>query len=382
MKETCVIFNGPSTAFQQIIDKENENRDTILNLRDLVKTMDSHESFNIWLEERKAEEPCILLGFGESFSSIREHFIDNLPGILQSLIESGYINKCYFQNPPIAFKKGLKRIFNEELQETTYEYETVTKEKLLNIYQEYKQELVGQDHALIEILSTLYPLINKADEKPVIMMFFGPAGVGKTESAKIINNSLVKGELFRQQFSMFQTGEFASYLFGGSIDSPSLAKDLIKREGNVILFDEFNRCPPTFYSAFFQMFDEGIYVDKNYEVSLKNSIIICTANYESRGEILSALGAPLFSRFDHFISFSPLSKEAKEILIRKKYIQILENWDSKDREILEESGNLETLIEHVDSFTNARNIEKGVKGSMARTLVLNMLEEYKKEISD
>lgn len=381
MREVCTIFNGPSAAFQKIIDEENKSRDTILNLRDFVKITDSQDSFNSWIEERKNEEPCTFLGFGESFSSIREHFIDNLPEILWNLIDLGYINRCYFQNPPINFKKELKRKFNDNLSEITYEYELVTKEKLLNIYKEYKQEIVGQDQPLIEILSTLYPLINKADEKPVIMMFFGPAGVGKTESAKIINNSLVRGELFRQQFSMFQTGEFASYLFGGSIDSPCLAKDLIKREGNVILFDEFNRCPPTFYSAFFQMFDEGIYVDKNFEVSLKNSIIICTANYESRGEILSALGSPLFSRFDHFISFNPLSREAKETLIRNKFSEILKSWDADDTNILQKDEILKNLINHADSFTNARNIEKGVKGSMARTLVLNMLEEYEKGIN-
>ncbi|EAC6438006.1 AAA family ATPase, partial [Listeria monocytogenes] len=84
------------------------------------------------------------------------------------------------------------------------------------------------------------------------MMFYGPAGVGKTEAAKIINDSLDQGGILRQQMSMFQTSDFASYLFGGTLEAPSLAKDLMKREGNVILFDEFNRCSPYLYSAFFQ----------------------------------------------------------------------------------------------------------------------------------
>lgn len=257
-----------------------------------------------------------------------------------------------------------------------YEYKKINKDSLIKIYQEYKDDIIGQEKALVEILSTLYPMTNKSERKPVVMMFYGPPGVGKTESAKIINKSLMQGELFRQQLSMFQTTEFASYLFGGSIETPSLAKDLIKRESNVILFDEFNRCPPHFFSAFYQMFDEGIYIDKNYEVNLENTIIICTANYESKQEILSAIGGPLFSRFDHFISFSPLSSDAKKTLITNKYNEVLELWDIKENEILKGDENLEMLLKHADTFTNARNIDKGVKGSLARKLVLDMLKEH------
>lgn len=370
MTALVTIFHGPTNEFEKII-AESSN---ILNLRDLVKLMDSTDSFYKWLDS-KPEEPYTLLGYGESFSSIREHFINNLPIILHQLVTSGYVDICVLQNPPTTFTEDMKRVFGKELQEERHEYKNINKQSLIEISKKFKSEIVGQDDALVEILSTLYTLLNQLDEKPVVMMFYGPAGVGKTETAKIINSSLKQGELLRQQMSMFQTSEFASYLFGGSIDTPSLAKDLIKRESNVILFDEFNRCSPYLYSAFFQMFDEGIYVDKNYEVSLKNSIIICTANFESIEEIFGTLGSPLFSRFDHFIAFKDLSAEAKKTLINKKYSEILTSWEADDVDIINENISVEELIEQVDSFTNARNIEKGIKGKMARTLVLDMLKD-------
>ncbi|EAG5996971.1 AAA family ATPase, partial [Listeria monocytogenes] len=249
MSSLNTIYYGPTKDFEKLIDEDSN----ILNLRDLVKMMDSIESFNKWLEN-KPEIPYILLCYGEAFYSIREHFIENLPSVINYLFIDGYIDSCLMQNPPSAFIQSMKRVFKGNLEENEYKHKNISKQSLIKIAEKYKDEIVGQDEALVEILSTLYPLVNRLDEKPIVMMFYGPAGVGKTEAAKIINDSLDQGGILRQQMSMFQTSDFASYLFGGTLEAPSLAKDLMKREGNVILFDEFNRCSPYLYSAFFQMF--------------------------------------------------------------------------------------------------------------------------------
>ena len=80
---------------------------------------------------------------------------------------------------------------------------------------------------------------------------------------------------------MFNSEEFTSYLFGGKHSQNCLAKELLERESNIILFDEFDKTHPVFHSAFYQLFDEGIYEDKNYYVTLEKSVIICTSNYSS-----------------------------------------------------------------------------------------------------
>ena len=97
---------------------------------------------------------------------------------------------------------------------------------------------------------------------------------------------------------MFHSNEFAPYLFGGRHTGDSLAKDLMERESSVILFDEFDKPNPLFHSAFYQLFDEGIYEDRNYRAEVKNAVIICTSNYASAEEARERLGAPLFARFD------------------------------------------------------------------------------------
>ena len=98
-------------------------------------------------------------------------------------------------------------------------------------------------------------------------MLLGDSGIGKTETAKVISQVL-GGNLLRVQFSMMQTAEGYNYVFGAEHSKSSFAKDLMSRESNIVLIDEFDKVNPNFYNAFYQMFDEGVYVDTNYRVKM------------------------------------------------------------------------------------------------------------------
>lgn len=49
------------------------------------------------------------------------------------------------------------------------------------------------------------------------------------------------GKLLRKQFSMYQNNESANYIFGGRYNEKSFAQDLLARDSNVLLFDEFDK---------------------------------------------------------------------------------------------------------------------------------------------
>mgnify|MGYP000046052259 CR=1 FL=1 len=90
--------------------------------------------------------------------------------------------------------------------------------------------------------------------------------------------------MVRIQFSMQQTNSAYQYIFGADHGEDSLARELIRRSSNVILLDEFDKVSPAFYNAFYQMFDEGTFVDANYSVDVSKCIIICTTNYRTEEE--------------------------------------------------------------------------------------------------
>lgn len=68
---------------------------------------------------------------------------------------------------------------------------------------------------------------------------------------------------------MYQNNESANYIFGGRYNEKSFAARSFGQRTNVLLFDEFDKALSIFHSAFYQLFDEGIYEDHNYKVVVK-----------------------------------------------------------------------------------------------------------------
>ena len=66
----------------------------------------------------------------------------------------------------------------------------------------------------------------------------------------------------------------------------------------------FDKAHPSFSQCIFiNFFDEGIYEDQNYYLTLKKSIIICTSNYTDLKDIEENLGSAIYNRFDKIIHF-------------------------------------------------------------------------------
>ncbi|WP_054344056.1 AAA family ATPase [[Clostridium] innocuum] len=208
-------------------------------------------------------------------------------------------------------------------------------------------------------------------------MFYGPSGVGKTETAKYISE-MVNGhdDILRKQMSMFASNEYFTYIFGGKHNEITLTKDLLERKSNVILFDEFDKCSSMFYSSFYQMFDEGYVEDRNYKVDLDNAIIICTSNFQNKDEIRKAVGDPIFFRFDKLVEYIPLSaieqKRIIELIVKKQYTAFTE----KEKETFE----IEKMIVYyskllIGKLMNFRQAESIISDDIWEKLYLNDLQK-------
>ncbi|MBT2685418.1 AAA family ATPase [Bacillus sp. ISL-37] len=366
MVGSILIFNGPTSRFKEYIEAEENT----LTLNTLVTEFDRMKYQ--WVEDNEGIE-YTLICYGEEFSSINEHFLGILPFLVRYLMQKNCIRAVFIHNPPKLLKDKLTLEFTEDefisFDIVQHEFPKFIENQLVDFKEKFLDGMIGQEAVLRDVISTIYPLTSKNYDKPIVMMFYGPPGVGKTETALLLNEALSGGVLFRKQLAMFQTNEFGSYLFGGSLNTSSLAKELIGRKSNVILFDEFDKCPSGMHSAFYQMFDEGVFVDRNYEVDIRGSIIICTTNYKNKQEIIHNIGGPIFSRFDQFIPFADLTKEEKMELIIKTYENTLQLWNEEQQASIQKKELKNLLIMQADTFTNVRNIKNGVKNAMAKILV-------------
>ena len=198
------------------------------------------------------------------------------------------------------------------------------------------EDVIGQEKCKKEITSSLYKLLTRLKDKPIVLLLYGPSGVGKTETAKSISKSL-GGKLLRIQFSMMQNQEAYNYVFGGDHSRSSFAKDLQSRETNIVLIDEFDKVNPIFYNAFYEMFDEGRFVDANYEVDLKNCVFVCTTNFNNEDEIKKILGPAMFSRIGDCIKYQELNKAEKEIIIDRCFNEIIHKLKEDEKEIIEKT---------------------------------------------
>ncbi len=363
------IFWGPQDEF-----RKEYNFDDKMYFSELIRIVQKEEkTFEIkgvnqeTLNEIGGIKHLIINS--DEYSMVNEWVLYNLDGFISKF----EIENVYFQNPPSYVYNKL--LTQGDFQEKIFEYKNVDKEIVKEIYNEFSNTIIGQDNVKEKLSNLLYASTFKFfNEKPLVIMFFGPSGVGKTETAKFISNKM-GGKLFRKQFSMFQNNEFANYLFGTKHNEGSFARDLLNRETNVILLDEFDKANKLFFSAFYQLFDEGIFEDKNYSVAMKNAIIICTSNYESIKDIKENLGLPIYNRFDGFIEFSNLDSEScKKILSKdfKKYIGYLEN---DELEIIKEKKVKELLDNFSGKFNNAREIDRIVRDVIIKILSENYLKE-------
>ena len=162
--------------------------------------------------------------------------------------------------------------------------------KLINMPEELKKRVVGQDNAVIKVAEAIQR--NKAGlnnpNKPIAsFIFLGSTGVGKTELAKALAQYLFNDEnaMIKVDMSEYTEAHNISRLVGSppgyvnSSEGGQLTEKVKNKPFSVILFDEIEKAHPLVHNIFLQILDEGKLTDgKGLTVNFKNTIIIMTSN--------------------------------------------------------------------------------------------------------
>ena len=353
MINNIIVFNGSKRDFEKLIkERISENEDTI-PFMDLIQ----HYNARLRPNESGVGESALSMKIdvdncivrAEDYGSVLEHVLSNFVGIITLNHDAGTL---YVHNPPKRVIRSLEA-YSDNIQYLSSKYMEIRREDLKMIYGDLQSNILGQEKCKKQIMSGLYRMSTKGNDKPIVLMLYGPSGVGKTETAKSISKSL-GGELLRIQFSMMQSNEAYNYIFGAEHSKGSFARDMMGRESNVILIDEFDKVNPIFYNAFYELFDEGKYVDSNYEVNLNNAIFLCTCNFMSQNEIKKVLGPAMFSRIGCCIEYMDLTKEQKETIIEKWYEEIMERLNQEEKRYINSTDILEWFKVNANRYDNIR----------------------------
>ena len=348
-----------------------------------VIKLDNHVSFNEVLinwpngagiqeiaEPLMEKDICIFRM--DSYSLSTSLVFENID-LLVKIFETANVLEVYLHNPPKKFFHLIRqRISSESISVEQSSFEKINEKQLQDVTQDLNEHIIGQGKAKQSLLRKLVAQLIRPSSKPLVLMFYGEPGIGKTETAKQLSTTLYgNNNIIREQMSMVGGESSVKYFKSTNHSEDSFSKTLLNRESNVILLDEFALAPAFFHSTFFQMFDEGIYEDQNYKVDLSNSIIICTSNFKSRLEMEKNIDISLLSRFDGFVKFSPLSIDEKKQILSLTYSKIISSESIAERyqEYLVEDKILVRVESKLNTLPNVRAIRKYVEDVIADELL-------------
>lgn len=364
MIDKVVVFFGSRKDFESEINKRITEDENTIPFMELIQHYNARLRPNesgvreSALNQNIEVDNCIVRT--EDYASVLEHVLGNFVNIVTLNHDIGTI---YVQNPPKRVLRSLVSVYGDDIEYLGSDYLTLERSLLKKIHKEIDENILGQELCKKQLISGLYKLISSDADKPAVLMLYGPSGVGKTETAKCLSKAL-GGELLRIQFSMMQTNEAYNYVFGAEHSKGSFAKDLMSRETNVILIDEFDKVNPVFYNAFYELFDEGKYVDSNYEVELKNAIFLCTCNFRSEEEIKQVLGPAMYSRIGCCIEYKDLTKEQKCIIIEKYYNKVISQLKDDEKEAISTTDILEWFKKNAERYDNIRILKTKLENAI------------------
>ena len=196
------------------------------------------------------------------------------------------------------------------------------REKLLALEDVLHKRVIGQDEAVKKVSEAI--LRSRAGiqdpNRPIgSFLFLGPTGVGKTELAKTLAQTLFDDEknLIRIDMSEYMEKFSVSRLIGappgyvGFEDGGQLTEAVRRRPYSVILFDEIEKAHPDVFNILLQVLDDGRITDsQGRTVDFKNTVIILTSN----------LGSPII--LDGIDDNGEISKNAKsqvESLLKQNF---------------------------------------------------------------
>jgi len=269
------------------------------------------------------------------------------------------------------------------------------RKKTLQLGEILHKRVVGQNEAVSKVTDAI--IRSKAGikdpSKPIgSFLFLGPTGVGKTELAKALAESLFDDEsnLVRLDMSEYMEKYSVSRLIGappgyvGYDEGGQLTEAVRRKPYSVVLFDEIEKAHPDVFNVLLQVLDDGRITDsQGRTVDFKNTIIIMTSNIGSTyllegidekgtisqevenkvmGDLKNHFRPEFLNRLDEIIIFKPLTKDNIGIIINLVIDDINKRLDDKELSVKLTGRAKEFIVEKAfDPMYGARPLKRYVQ---------------------
>ncbi len=286
------------------------------------------------------------------------------------------------------------------------------RERLLHLEDELHKRIVGQDEAVALVANAVRrSRTGLADShRPVgSFLFLGTTGVGKTELARALAETLFDDEsmMVRIDMSEYQEPHSISRLIGappgyvGYDESGQLTEAVRRKPYSIVLFDEIEKAHPDVFNTLLQVLEDGRLTDnKGRTADFRNTIIIMTSNLGSEliqrhiddGEVSSKdmektkeeimnmlrqrIRPEFLNRIDEVVMFKPLDlKQVREIV--KLQLNLLAKTLEKNDIIVTAT---DEAIDHLanegyDPSMGARPIKRVIQRTLLNELSKQILED-------
>jgi ATP-dependent Clp protease ATP-binding subunit ClpB len=276
--------------------------------------------------------------------------------------------------------------------------------KVAHLEEEMSMRVIGQDEAVKKIAGAIRrSRAGLADEgRPIgSFLFLGPTGVGKTETARALAQSLFNDErnMIRIDMSEYSESHSIARLIGsppgyvGYEEGGQLTEAVRRKPYSVILLDEVEKAHPQIFNTLLQVLDDGRLTDgKGKTVNFKNTIIILTSNLGSEAfqvekysremvelkvtDVIRSFFKPEFlNRLDNIVIFNPLSEPMMKAIITLQLKAVETRLDKQGyRFKAQDSLEKYLLSEGFDTLYGARPLKRVINEHILDEIALQIVE--------
>ena len=261
------------------------------------------------------------------------------------------------------------------------------REKLLHLEDILHKRVIGQDEGVKAVSEAILRARAglKNENRPVgSFIFLGPTGVGKTELAKALTETLFDTEknLIRIDMSEYMEKHTVSRLVGsppgyvGYDEGGQLTEAVRRKPYSVILFDEIEKAHPDIFNILLQLLDDGRLTDnQGRTVDFKNTIIIMTSNLPE-SQLKTFFRPEFLNRIDDIVVFKSLTIEQIEKIVDLIIESLVKRLEERGigLELSEDARRFiakESYDEEFGARPVKRYVQKNIENQIAEMIISN-----------